>query len=163
MVLQHEHFRHCAGSCKKGVAFCGIGDYVVEQESEYPVVDRQNDYDNMLEAPLHYQRLLKEAEIYPYIPASTGSRSSLFTATDPQLPEVWEKTLQMIGLPSDAVEKLLEGEDISKFRDLAKDDRSQTVDATAGTLRQPSQGANVTLLEQRRVGLTGTTDETHKA
>ncbi|GKB37751.1 hypothetical protein Tco_0882693 [Tanacetum coccineum] len=49
--------QHCAGSCKKGVAFCGIGDYVVEQESEYPVVDRQNDYDNMLEAPLHYQRL----------------------------------------------------------------------------------------------------------
>ncbi|GKC75772.1 dynamin-related protein 3A-like protein [Tanacetum coccineum] len=47
---------HCAGSCKKGVAFCGTGDYVVEQESEYPVVDRQNDYDNMLEAPLHYQR-----------------------------------------------------------------------------------------------------------
>ncbi|GKB21221.1 dynamin-related protein 3A-like protein, partial [Tanacetum coccineum] len=25
---------HCAGSCKKGVAFCGTGDYVVEQESE---------------------------------------------------------------------------------------------------------------------------------
>nr|GFA77771.1 hypothetical protein [Tanacetum cinerariifolium] len=78
------------------------------------------------------------------------SRSSLFAATDPQIPEycellktdewpvsafisqdcrptnpseeahnletsykVWEKTLQMIGLPSDAVEKLLEGEDIS--------------------------------------------------
>ncbi|GKE62100.1 hypothetical protein Tco_1512467, partial [Tanacetum coccineum] len=89
-------------------------------------------------------------EIYPYIPASTGSRSSPFATTDPQIPEycellkmdkwlmsafisqdcrptnpleeahnletsyrVWEKTLQMIGLPLDAVEKLLEGEDIS--------------------------------------------------
>ncbi|GJX33055.1 dehydrogenase/reductase SDR family member FEY-like protein [Tanacetum coccineum] len=94
--------------------------------------------------------LPKIVEIDPYIPASTGSRSSLFAATDPQIPEycellktdewpvsafisqdcrptnpseeahnletsykVWEKTLQMIGLPSDAVEKLLEGEDIS--------------------------------------------------
>nr|GEY92844.1 hypothetical protein [Tanacetum cinerariifolium] len=83
-----------------------------------------------------------------------GSRSSLFAAINPQIPEycellkthkwpvstfiskdcqpinpseeahnletsyrVWEKTLQMIGLPLDAVEKLLEGEDIScKFR-----------------------------------------------
>ncbi|PWA96302.1 Glucose/ribitol dehydrogenase [Artemisia annua] len=82
--------------------------------------------------------------------AEEGSRSSLFAATDPQIPEycellktdewpvsafisqdcrptnpseeahnletsyrVWEKTLQMVGLPSDAVEKLLEGEDIS--------------------------------------------------
>lgn len=26
--------------------------------------------------------------------------------------EVWEKTLEMIGLPSDAVERLIEGEDI---------------------------------------------------
>ncbi|GJW98967.1 hypothetical protein Tco_0180775 [Tanacetum coccineum] len=89
-------------------------------------------------------------KIYPYIPASTGSRSSLFAATDPQIPKycellktnkwlmstfisqdcrptnpseeahnletsyiVWEKTMQMIGLPSDAVEKLFEGEDIS--------------------------------------------------
>lgn len=76
-----------------------------------------------------------------------GSRSALFAATDPQVPEytemlkadewpvcafisqdcrptnpseeahsvetsyrVWEKTLEMIGLPSDAVEKLIEGE-----------------------------------------------------
>ncbi|KAJ9546130.1 hypothetical protein OSB04_025837 [Centaurea solstitialis] len=80
---------------------------------------------------------------------TTGSRSSLFAATDPQVPEycemlkadewpvsafisqdcrptnpseeshnletsyrVWEKTLQMVGLPSDAVERLIEGEDI---------------------------------------------------
>ncbi|KAK3414264.1 hypothetical protein EUGRSUZ_I02747 [Eucalyptus grandis] len=78
-----------------------------------------------------------------------GSRSSLFAATDPQVPEycellkaddwpvcaflsqdcrptnpseeahnvetsyrVWEKTLEMIGLPSDSVERLIEGEDI---------------------------------------------------
>lgn len=26
---------------------------------------------------------------------------------------VWEKTLQMVGLPSDAVERLIEGEDIN--------------------------------------------------
>lgn len=80
---------------------------------------------------------------------STGSRSSLFAASDPQVPEycemlkadewptcafisqdcrptnaseeahnvetaskIWEKTLQMVGLPLDAVEKLIEGEDI---------------------------------------------------
>ncbi|KAM7269190.1 hypothetical protein ACFE04_024687 [Oxalis oulophora] len=79
-----------------------------------------------------------------------GSRSSLFAATDPQIPEycellkaddwpvcpfishdcrptnpseeshntdtaqrVWEKTLEMVGLPLDAVEKLLEGEEVS--------------------------------------------------
>ncbi|KAJ0085695.1 hypothetical protein Patl1_07634 [Pistacia atlantica] len=78
-----------------------------------------------------------------------GSRSTLFSATDPQIPEycdllraddwpvcafmsqdcrptnpskkahnvetsyeVWEKTLEMIGLPSDAVEKLIEGEEV---------------------------------------------------
>ncbi|OVA09185.1 Short-chain dehydrogenase/reductase SDR [Macleaya cordata] len=78
-----------------------------------------------------------------------GSRSTLFAATDPQVPEycgvlksdewpvcafishecrpanpseeahnvptsnkVWEKTLEMIGLPSDVVEKLLEGEQV---------------------------------------------------
>ncbi|KAI7751305.1 hypothetical protein M8C21_002865 [Ambrosia artemisiifolia] len=78
-----------------------------------------------------------------------GSRSSLFAATDPQIPEycellkadewpvcafisqdcrptnpseeahnvetsskVWEKTLQLVGLPLDAVEKLIEGEDV---------------------------------------------------
>ncbi|XP_031251529.1 LOW QUALITY PROTEIN: dehydrogenase/reductase SDR family member FEY-like [Pistacia vera] len=78
-----------------------------------------------------------------------GSRSTLFSATDPQIPEycdllraddwpvcafisqdcrptnpskeahnvetsykVWEKTLEMISLPSDAVEKLIEGEEI---------------------------------------------------
>ncbi|KAI4352028.1 hypothetical protein L6164_006318 [Bauhinia variegata] len=78
-----------------------------------------------------------------------GSRSTLFAATDPQVPEycemlktddwpvgpflsqdcrpanpseeshhiqtqyeVWEKTLEMIGLPSDAVERLLEGEEV---------------------------------------------------
>ncbi|KAD4584055.1 hypothetical protein R6Q59_037060 [Mikania micrantha] len=81
--------------------------------------------------------------------AEEGSRSSLFAATDPQIPEycemlksdewpvcafisqdcrptnpseeahnvetcfrIWEKTLQMVGLPLDAVEKLIEGEDI---------------------------------------------------
>lgn len=79
----------------------------------------------------------------------TGSRSALFSATDPQVPEyceflkadnwpvcpfispdchpanpseeahnietshkVWEKTLEMIGLPTDAVERHLEGDDI---------------------------------------------------
>ncbi|XAR71499.1 NADP-retinol dehydrogenase [Bertholletia excelsa] len=78
-----------------------------------------------------------------------GSRSALFAATDPQVPEycemlkadewpvgaflsqdcrptnpseeahnletsykVWEKTLEMIGLPSDAVERFLEGEQV---------------------------------------------------
>nr|XP_043615462.1 dehydrogenase/reductase SDR family member FEY-like [Erigeron canadensis] len=81
--------------------------------------------------------------------AEEGSRSSLFAATDPQMPEycemlkadewpvsafisqdcrptnpseeahnvetslrVWEKTLQLVGLPLDAVERLIEGEDI---------------------------------------------------
>uniref|UniRef100_A0A803N8H9 Uncharacterized protein n=1 Tax=Chenopodium quinoa TaxID=63459 RepID=A0A803N8H9_CHEQI len=79
-----------------------------------------------------------------------GSRSTLFAATDPQIPEycellkadewptcafisqdcrpsnpseeahnigtstrVWEKSLEMIGLPSDAVEKLIEGEEVT--------------------------------------------------
>lgn len=79
-----------------------------------------------------------------------GSRSALFAATDPQVPEycellktddfpvcafisqdcrptnpseeshnvetsheVWEKTFEMIGLPSDAVERLLEGEEVA--------------------------------------------------
>ncbi|CAH9147128.1 unnamed protein product [Cuscuta epithymum] len=79
--------------------------------------------------------------------AEEGSRSSLFAATDPQVPEycemlkadewpvcaflsqdcrptnpseesynietcykVWEKTLELIGLPSDAVERLIEGD-----------------------------------------------------
>ncbi|GMI92780.1 FOREVER YOUNG [Hibiscus trionum] len=78
-----------------------------------------------------------------------GSRSTLFSATDPQIPEycellkadewpvcafisqdcrptnpseeshsietsfeVWEKTLEMVGLPSDAVEKLIEGKEV---------------------------------------------------
>ncbi|PON92573.1 Short-chain dehydrogenase/reductase [Trema orientale] len=78
-----------------------------------------------------------------------GSRSTLFAATDPQVPEycellksddwpvcafishdcrptnpseeahsietshkVWEKTLELIGLPPDAVERLIEGEDV---------------------------------------------------
>ncbi|RWR92868.1 retinol dehydrogenase 12-like protein [Cinnamomum micranthum f. kanehirae] len=81
--------------------------------------------------------------------AQEGSRSSLFAATDHQVPEycgvlkadewpvcalishdcrpmnaseeahnvetsqkVWEKTLEMIGLPADALEKLLEGEEV---------------------------------------------------
>nr|CAD1842596.1 unnamed protein product [Ananas comosus var. bracteatus] len=81
--------------------------------------------------------------------AQEGSRSTLFAATDPQIPEycgllkadewpvcacishdcrpmnaseeahnletsqeVWEKTLEMIGLPSDALEKLIEGEEV---------------------------------------------------
>lgn len=86
--------------------------------------------------------------------AQEGSRSSLFAATDPQVPDycatlkaddwpvcafishdchpmnaseeahntatsarVWEKTLELIGLPSDAVERLLEGEDVQcRFR-----------------------------------------------
>ncbi|TYJ26640.1 hypothetical protein E1A91_A07G134300v1 [Gossypium mustelinum] len=80
---------------------------------------------------------------------SEGSRSALFSATDPQIPEycellkadewpvcafisqdcrptnpseeahsvetsfeVWEKTLEMIGLPSDAVERLIEGKEV---------------------------------------------------
>ncbi|KAL4632898.1 hypothetical protein ACB092_04G084400 [Castanea dentata] len=81
--------------------------------------------------------------------AQEGSRSALFAATDPQVPEycellkadewpvcaylsqdcrptnpseeahnletsfqVWEKTLEMVGLPSDAVERLIEGEEV---------------------------------------------------
>lgn len=81
--------------------------------------------------------------------ATAGSRSALFAATDPQVPEycellkadewpvcafisqechptnpseeahnletsykVWEKTLEMIGLPLDTVEKLIEGEEV---------------------------------------------------
>ncbi|RDX93224.1 Retinol dehydrogenase 11 [Mucuna pruriens] len=81
--------------------------------------------------------------------AQEGARSTLFAATDPQVPEycemlkadewpvcafisqdcrpanpseeahnvqtsyeVWEKTLEMIGLPSDAVERLLDGEEV---------------------------------------------------
>ena len=80
---------------------------------------------------------------------NSGARSSLFAATDPQIPEycdmlrsddwptcayisqdcrpanpaeeahnletsirVWEKTLEMIGLPSDAVERLVEGNEV---------------------------------------------------
>lgn len=82
--------------------------------------------------------------------AQEGSRSALFSATDPQIPEycellksddwpvcafisqdcrptnpseeahnietshkLWEKTLEMIGLPADAVERLIEGEEIT--------------------------------------------------
>lgn len=78
-----------------------------------------------------------------------GSRSALFAATDPQIPEycemlkadewpvsafisqdcnptnpseeahnietsyrVWEKTLELIGLPLDSVERLIEGEEV---------------------------------------------------
>lgn len=86
--------------------------------------------------------------------AQEGSRSSLFAATDPQVPDycatlkaddwpvcayishdcrpmnaseeahntatanrVWEKTLELTGLPSDAVERLLEGEEVQcRFR-----------------------------------------------
>lgn len=81
--------------------------------------------------------------------AQEGSRSTLFAASDPQVPEycevlksedwpvcacisydcspmtaseeannhetsqlVWEKTLEMIGLPSDALEKLIRGESV---------------------------------------------------
>ncbi|XP_073299540.1 dehydrogenase/reductase SDR family member FEY-like isoform X1 [Primulina huaijiensis] len=81
--------------------------------------------------------------------AEEGSRSALFAATDPQLPEyceslkaedwpvcafishdcrpanpseeahgietcykVWEKTLKLVGLPSDAVERLIQGEEV---------------------------------------------------
>lgn len=79
-----------------------------------------------------------------------GSRSTLFAATDPQVPEycellkadnwpvcaflsqdcrptnpseeahnvetsyqVWEKTLEMVGLPSDVVERVLDGEQVA--------------------------------------------------
>ncbi|KAJ7975353.1 putative Short-chain dehydrogenase [Quillaja saponaria] len=82
--------------------------------------------------------------------AQEGSRSSLFAATDPQVPEycellksddwpvcafisydcrptnpseeahnvqtsyqVWEKTLEMIGIPLDAMERLIEGDEVS--------------------------------------------------
>ncbi|XP_022897072.1 dehydrogenase/reductase SDR family member FEY-like [Olea europaea var. sylvestris] len=82
--------------------------------------------------------------------AEEGSRSTLFAATDPQVPEycemlkadewpvcafisqdcrpsnpseeshnvetsykVWEKTLKMVGLPPDAVERLIEGEEVN--------------------------------------------------
>ncbi|EOY21621.1 NAD(P)-binding Rossmann-fold superfamily protein isoform 2 [Theobroma cacao] len=82
--------------------------------------------------------------------AQEGSRSALFSATDPQIPEycellkadewpvcafisqdcrptnpseeahnietsfeVWEKTLEMIGLPSDAVERFIEGNEVT--------------------------------------------------
>eukprot|EP00268_Persea_americana_P046348 TRINITY_DN4775_c0_g1_i1.p1 TRINITY_DN4775_c0_g1~~TRINITY_DN4775_c0_g1_i1.p1 ORF type:complete len:302 (-),score=74.98 TRINITY_DN4775_c0_g1_i1:411-1316(-) len=90
-------------------------------------------------------------QLIPYFifSAQEGSRSSLFAATDHQVPEycgvlkadewpvcalishdcrpmnaseeahnvetsqkVWEKTLEMIGLPADALEKLLEGEEV---------------------------------------------------
>ncbi|GAA0147376.1 dehydrogenase [Lithospermum erythrorhizon] len=95
--------------------------------------------------------LLAAYKIIPYFVfnAEEGSRSTLFAATDPQVPEycdtlkaddwpvcpflsqdchptnpseeahnietaykVWENTLEMIGLPSDAVERLLEGEEL---------------------------------------------------
>uniref|UniRef100_A0A2P2LID6 Uncharacterized protein MANES_16G063200 n=1 Tax=Rhizophora mucronata TaxID=61149 RepID=A0A2P2LID6_RHIMU len=88
--------------------------------------------------------------LIPYfiLTAQEGSRSALFAATDPQVPEycellkaddwpvcafisqdcgptnpseeahnietahkVWEKTLDMVGLPSDAVERLIQGEE----------------------------------------------------
>ncbi|GAV85024.1 adh_short domain-containing protein [Cephalotus follicularis] len=82
--------------------------------------------------------------------AQEGSRSAIFSATDPQVPEycellkadewlacayisqdcrptnpseeahnietsheVWEKTLEMVGLPADAVERLIEGEEVT--------------------------------------------------
>ncbi|KAG5522483.1 hypothetical protein RHGRI_034605 [Rhododendron griersonianum] len=90
-------------------------------------------------------------QLVPYFifNAQEGSRSALFAATDPQVPEycemlkadewpvcafiaqdcrptnaseeahnvetsqkVWEKTLEMIGLPSDAVERLIQGEQV---------------------------------------------------
>lgn len=88
-----------------------------------------------------------------------GSRSSLFAATDPQIPEycellkadewpvcafisqdcrptnaseeahnletsykVWEKTLELVGLPLDAVERLIEGEEVYADMALTKDD-----------------------------------------
>ncbi|KAI4318510.1 hypothetical protein MLD38_032205 [Melastoma candidum] len=92
---------------------------------------------------------------YRFIPyfifdAQEGSRSTLFAATDPQVPEycetlkaddwpvgafisqdcrptnpseeahnvetsykVWEKTMELIGLPSDAVERLIEGNEVT--------------------------------------------------
>ncbi|MBA0790672.1 hypothetical protein Gohar_015307 [Gossypium harknessii] len=87
--------------------------------------------------------------IFPSLNINVGSRSALFSATDPQVPEycellkadewpvcafisqdcrptnpseeahsvetsfeVWEKTLEMIGLPSDAVERLIEGKEV---------------------------------------------------
>ncbi|KAH7669253.1 Short-chain dehydrogenase/reductase SDR protein [Dioscorea alata] len=90
--------------------------------------------------------------------AQEGSRSSLFTATDPQVPEycsilkseewpvcpyishdcrpmnaseeahnletsldVWEKTLEMIGLPIDSLDKLIEGEEVQCRYGSAKD------------------------------------------
>lgn len=86
---------------------------------------------------------------YTFPKPNAGSRSVLFAATDPQVPEycellkaddwptcafisqdcrptnsseeahnlgsnhqVWEKTLEMVGLPSDALERIIEGEDI---------------------------------------------------
>lgn len=86
---------------------------------------------------------------FQYYFTSAGSRSTLFAATDPQIPEycrklksdewpvcafishecrptnpseeahnletsynVWEKTMEMIGLPLDIVEKLLEGKQV---------------------------------------------------
>ncbi|XP_072968915.1 dehydrogenase/reductase SDR family member FEY-like [Typha angustifolia] len=96
--------------------------------------------------------------------AQEGARSSLFAATDPQVPEycgvlkadewpvcacishdcrptnpseeahnletsqaVWEKTLEMIGLPSNALEKLIEGETVQcRYGSNAEQDDSST-------------------------------------
>ncbi|KAG6745683.1 hypothetical protein POTOM_050184 [Populus tomentosa] len=94
-------------------------------------------------------RLAKPSSLFGTLNRELGSRSALFSATDPQIPEycellksddwpvcafisqdcrptnpseeahnidtaykVWEKTLEMIGLPSDAIEKLIEGEEV---------------------------------------------------
>ncbi|CAK7327899.1 unnamed protein product [Dovyalis caffra] len=98
-----------------------------------------------------------------------GSRSTLFSATDPQIPEycellksddwpvcafisqdcrptnpseeahnidtsyeVWEKTLEMIGLPSDAVEKLMEGEENGKLPDTEAVSEKEKKEAPSG-------------------------------
>lgn len=90
-----------------------------------------------------------KSNIHHYSPIA-GSRSTLFAATDPQVPEycellkadnwpvcaflsqdcrptnpseeshnvetsykLWEKTLEMVGLPLDVVERLLEGEQVA--------------------------------------------------
>ncbi|KAM7479567.1 hypothetical protein LguiA_027780 [Lonicera macranthoides] len=94
------------------------------------------------------QKVIRELT-WPWCVVAVGSRSALFAATDPQIPEycemlkadewpvcayisqdcrptnpseeahnvetafrVWEKTLELIGLPSDTVERLIEGEEV---------------------------------------------------
>ena len=62
-----------------------------------------------------YCELLKSDEwpVCPYIshdcrPANASEEAHNLQTSH----EVWEKTLEMIGLPSDAVEKFLEGEEV---------------------------------------------------